>query len=162
MVKRASYGYTIAEGKDSTPYKRTLSDKESETFDEDRVRSGQGMLVNSTTPDRKAMRYMGDYDKQEANFDVTGAGSGRGKQGGPTAKQANQSSAVMSDSEKAARKDAAEMKRQERTNKAYEDASKDMKKGGSVSSASSRADGCAERGKTRGTMIMCGGGMAKK
>ena len=32
-------------------------------------------------------------------------------------------------------------------------------KGGS---ASSRADGCAERGKTRGTMIMCGGGMAKK
>jgi hypothetical protein len=32
-------------------------------------------------------------------------------------------------------------------------------KGGS---ASSRADGCAERGKTKGTMIMCGGGMAKK
>ena len=28
--------------------------------------------------------------------------------------------------------------------------------------ASSRADGCAERGKTRGTMIMCGGGMTKK
>jgi hypothetical protein len=34
-------------------------------------------------------------------------------------------------------------------------------KGGSVSSASSRADGCAERGKTKGTMIMCGGGMTK-
>lgn len=32
-------------------------------------------------------------------------------------------------------------------------------KGGS---ASSRADGCAERGKTRGTMVMCSGGMAKK
>jgi hypothetical protein len=31
-------------------------------------------------------------------------------------------------------------------------------KGGS---ASSRADGCAERGKTKGTMIMCGGGMAR-
>jgi len=31
-------------------------------------------------------------------------------------------------------------------------------KGGS---ASSRADGIAERGKTRGTMIMCGGGMAR-
>jgi hypothetical protein len=29
-------------------------------------------------------------------------------------------------------------------------------------SASSRADGCAERGKTRGTMVMCGGGMTKK
>ena len=32
-------------------------------------------------------------------------------------------------------------------------------KGGS---ASSRADGCAERGKTKGTMVMCSGGMAKK
>lgn len=36
------------------------------------------------------------------------------------------------------------------------------KKGGSVSSASSRGDGIATKGKTRGTMIaMCGGGMAK-
>jgi hypothetical protein len=56
--------------------------------------------------------------------------------------------------------------------KAYNDASstppnpapkasapKKMAKGGS---ASSRADGCAERGKTRGTMVMCGGGMARK
>jgi len=32
-----------------------------------------------------------------------------------------------------------------------------FKKGGKVSSASSRADGIAQRGKTRGTMIMCGG-----
>jgi len=32
-------------------------------------------------------------------------------------------------------------------------------KGGS---ASSRADGIAQRGKTRGTMVMCSGGMAKK
>ena len=30
-----------------------------------------------------------------------------------------------------------------------------MAKGGT---ASSRADGCAQRGKTKGTMIMCGGG----
>ena len=36
-----------------------------------------------------------------------------------------------------------------------------MKKGGKVSSASSRADGIAKRGKTKGTMVMCGGGMAK-
>ena len=36
-----------------------------------------------------------------------------------------------------------------------------MKKGGKVSSASSRADGCAVKGKTRGTMItMKGGGYA--
>lgn len=32
-------------------------------------------------------------------------------------------------------------------------------KGGS---ASSRADGIAQRGKTRGTIVMCGGGMYKK
>jgi hypothetical protein len=35
---------------------------------------------------------------------------------------------------------------------------KKMAKGGS---ASSRADGCAQRGKTKGTIVMCGGGMAK-
>ena len=38
-----------------------------------------------------------------------------------------------------------------------------MKKGGKVSSASSRADGIATKGKTRGTMVtMCGGGMSKR
>jgi len=35
---------------------------------------------------------------------------------------------------------------------------KKMAKGGS---ASARADGIAQRGKTRGTFIMCGGGMTK-
>lgn len=35
--------------------------------------------------------------------------------------------------------------------------------GGSISSASKRADGIAMKGKTRGTMVaMCGGGMYKK
>jgi hypothetical protein len=37
-----------------------------------------------------------------------------------------------------------------------------MKKGGSVGSASKRADGIAQRGKTKGTMVMCGGGMTKR
>ena len=36
---------------------------------------------------------------------------------------------------------------------------KSMAKGGS---ASARADGIAQRGKTRGTIVMCGGGMYKK
>ena len=36
---------------------------------------------------------------------------------------------------------------------------KKMAKGGS---ASARADGIAQRGKTKGTIVMCGGGMAKK
>jgi hypothetical protein len=35
-------------------------------------------------------------------------------------------------------------------------------KGGSVGSASKRADGIATKGKTRGTIVMCGGGMAKR
>jgi hypothetical protein len=34
-----------------------------------------------------------------------------------------------------------------------ENKSKGMKKGGKVSSASKRADGCAQRGKTRGKMV---------
>lgn len=33
--------------------------------------------------------------------------------------------------------------------------------GGSVSSASKRADGIAQRGKTRGTIVMCSGGYMK-
>ena len=38
----------------------------------------------------------------------------------------------------------------------------ELKSGGRVSSTSKRADGIAERGKTRGTMVaMCGGGYAK-
>ena len=38
-----------------------------------------------------------------------------------------------------------------------------LAKGGSVSSASRRADGIAQRGKTKGTMVaMCGGGRMKK
>jgi hypothetical protein len=89
------------------------------------------------------------------------AGAGRGGQGGPTAKQADQNRSIMSASEKAARDGADEMKLQERTNKAAEAASKNMKKGGSVGSASRRADGIAQRGKTKGVMVMCGGGMAR-
>ena len=36
-----------------------------------------------------------------------------------------------------------------------------FKKGGSTSSASKRADGIAQRGKTRGTIVACGGGYMK-
>jgi hypothetical protein len=39
--------------------------------------------------------------------------------------------------------------------------SETFKRGGKVSSASKRADGIAQKGKTKGTMIMCGGGMTK-
>ena len=45
---------------------------------------------------------------------------------------------------------------QRKTEAAYK--TKNMAKGGS---ASSRADGIAMRGKTKGTMVMCGGGKTK-
>jgi len=63
-----------------------------------------------------------------------------------------------------AREAAEEASKQRKIDKAAEEASKDMglKKGGSVSQASKRADGAAIKGKTRGTMVtMCGGGMYK-
>ena len=41
------------------------------------------------------------------------------------------------------------------------DSMRGMKAGGKVGSASSRADGCAVRGKTKGTIVMCGGGYMK-
>lgn len=59
-----------------------------------------------------------------------------------------------------ARDDAREMKIQEQTDKAADMASKNMAKGGMT--ASKRADGIAQRGKTKGTIVMCGGGMYKK
>jgi hypothetical protein len=51
-----------------------------------------------------------------------------------------------------------EEKRQTRMNKAYDEAAPRSMRlgfatGGSVSSASSRADGCAQRGKTKGRII---------
>ena len=59
--------------------------------------------------------------------------------------------------------DARDQAMQPKLDAAYEGArTTPYKKGGSVSSASKRADGCAERGKTKGTMVMCGGGMAYK
>ena len=57
-----------------------------------------------------------------------------------------------------AREEADEMKLQKATDKAYNESLKNMAKGGS---ASARADGIAQRGKTRGTLIACGGGYMK-
>ena len=52
-----------------------------------------------------------------------------------------------------AREAQAESTMQNKIDKAAEDASKNMAKGGKVSSASSRADGCCTKGKTRGRMM---------
>jgi hypothetical protein len=52
-----------------------------------------------------------------------------------------------------AQKDAAEEERQKAIAASAQGQGQPMKKGGKVSSASSRADGCAQRGKTKGRMV---------
>jgi hypothetical protein len=78
------------------------------------------------------------------------AGAGRGGQGGPTAKE-------LADYERKQNRGiyTAEMGQPPMD-------PEDKKKGGAIRSASSRADGIAMRGKTRGTIVMCGGGMSKR
>ena len=61
-----------------------------------------------------------------------------------------------------ARDDAREMKMQQQNEKASREASRDMGMAKGGMTASSRADGIAQKGKTRGTIVMCGGGMYKK
>jgi hypothetical protein len=73
--------------------------------------------------DRKAEIAEGRYDAAKENK----AGAGRGKQGGPTAEE------LKNYQEGGATKKVTE-----------------LRKGGRVSSASTRADGAAQRGKTRG------------
>ena len=84
----------------------------------------------------------------------------------------------MSPAEQQAREDMAERKMQAATEAAYtksmrnteyapekkdpRDAVRGQRGYAKGGSASSRADGIAMRGKTRGTMVMCGGGMAKR
>lgn len=120
-AKEAAYAYTIRDDVD-----RTLPDQSGDSFDEKAVYTNRAGMVISPYPDRKSMRYVGTDYLKEPDLDVTKAGAGRGKQGGPTAKEL-----------------------------------KDYAKGGKVSSASSRADGIAQRGKTRGVMVACGGGYMK-
>ena len=80
----------------------------------------------------------------------TGAGAGRGKQGGPTAKEMeyrNSPDYMSPDTEN-------KLKEEQRLKKLSDESpSQKYSKGGS---ASSRADGIAQRGKTRGIMV---GGM---
>ena len=62
-----------------------------------------------------------------------------------------------------ARQEAHDMAEQRRNERLYEASrTTPYKAGGNVSSASKRADGVAQRGKTKGTMVaMCGGGYMK-
>jgi hypothetical protein len=73
------------------------------------------------------------------------AGAGRGGQGGPTAQEFKD--ANMSTAEKNARQDILEEKYTKKTK------DQDYAKGGTVGSASKRADGIATKGKTKGRFI---------
>ena len=88
-------------------------------------------------------------EKQEAADEMKR--ESRGKQDSMTSGQ-KQSMQEASDAAMQAKKDKAY-----NAAKTYPD---NFSKGGMT--ASKRADGIAQRGKTRGTMVMCGGGMAKK
>ena len=79
-----------------------------------------------------------------------------GKQKGDTAKAAHDQLFIMKESEAEDQE-----RRAEDAAKRFRESSKQYAKGGKVT-ASSRADGIAQRGKTRGTIVMCGGGYAKK
>jgi hypothetical protein len=129
------YAYTASPGK-------TEDDK----FDIEKLKKGETELRESDVPNRKAMRVMqGD---SLSGFMNPKAGAGRGKQGGPTAKELqnyeDKQNAGVYTIEKGKPPTDPE----------------GMAKGGMTASA--RADGCAERGKTKGTIVMCGGGMYKK
>jgi hypothetical protein len=100
----------------------------------------------------KASKEYGDIvDK----FNQPDAGAGRGKQGGPTAKELKKYEDKQNEGIYTAEK-----------GKPPTDPEGAKKKGGMIKmasggmTASKRADGIAQRGKTRGTMVMCGGGMS--
>lgn len=86
--------------------------------------------------------------RNKLNAMTNTAGAGRGKQGGPTAKQLeSQNTPAWVNEAKQAAKDAED---QPKLDEAYEKSRTTFAQGGS---ASARADGCCQRGKTRGKMV---------
>ena len=131
---KPTYAYTAGVGK-------VADDK----FDIKGATNSEAEMRFSDVPDQKAMRYMA-ADEKLSEFLNPKAGAGRGKQGGPTAKELQK----YED-----KKDARIFTKEKR----MPTSPREMASGGKVSSASKRADGCATKGKTKGTMItMYGGG----
>jgi hypothetical protein len=93
-------------------------------------------------------RERDSHMRNNFNSMLNTAGAGRGGQGGPTAKE-------LADYER--KQDAGVFTE----GKKMPPSPREMAKGGKVGSASKRADGIATKGKTRGTIVMCGGGMSK-
>jgi hypothetical protein len=118
------YAYTQGAGK-------TADD----TFDVEALKKGEARLMVSDVPDQKAMRYI--KDDSLSGLLGSGVGGGRsGGKGGATAKE-------LADYER--KKDAGVYT----SEKGKPPSPREMAKGGKVSSASKRADGIAQRGKTR-------------
>ena len=91
------------------------------------------------------------------------AGAGRGFVNPPTVEEVEKGKRMREEEFESSPEDVAERKQMRRAGEAYERARTTYKAGGKVASASKRADGIAQRGKTKGTMVaMCGGGMYKK
>ena len=136
--------------------KKPMTEKErKQAYDKGEISSGEySKLVYEESPYQDHAR---DSDmRNKLNALTNKAGAGRGEQGGPTAAQAAQNTKArepMSSAEKGAREDI-DFKKWSEPNEKQKYA-----KGGM---ASSRADGIAQRGKTRGTIVACGGGMMKK
>lgn len=125
------YAYTQSAGK-------TADDK----FDIEAVKSGDARLMDSDTPNQKAMRYI--EDDSLSGFMNPKAGAGRGKQGGPTAKELKK----YEDKQDAGIFTA---------EKKMPPSPREMAKGGAVKKYSkggvTRADGIIKKGHTRGRMI---------
>ena len=131
---KPTYAYTAGVGK-------MADDK----FDIKGATNSEAEMRFSDVPDQKAMRFMA-ADEKLSEFLNPKAGAGRGKQGGPTAKELK----AYED-----KKDARIFTKEKR----MPPSPREMASGGKVASASKRADGCATKGKTKGTMItMYGGG----
>ena len=129
------YAYTASPGK-------TSDDK----FEIEKLKKGEAELRESNVPDRKAMRVMqGD---SLSGFMNPKAGAGRGKQGGPTAKElANyerkQNAGVYT----------SEMGQPPMDPEGAKKRGGVIKKMSHGGTASSRADGCCTKGKTKGRFV---------
>jgi len=133
------YAYTASPGK-------TSDDK----FEIEKLKKGEAELRESNVPDRKAMRVMqGD---SLSGFMNPKAGAGRGKQGGPTAKELQEESMTTGQKQSMQEtKDEEEYQKRKTAPTTKTEMGETFAKGGMT--ASSRADGCCVKGKTRGKMV---------
>ena len=132
------YAYTASPGK-------TSDDK----FEIEKLKKGETELRESDVPNRKAMRVIQGDSLSE--FMNPKAGAGRGGQGGPTAKELKEEPMTAGQKQSMEEAKDEEMRKKMKTAPTTKtEMGKGFAKGGT---ASSRADGCAQRGKTRGKMV---------